>query len=197
MPALRENRQLLRAKRGVEPGQVFVRQQEIVLVDYNANVGIGVQGGVIRPQITRLFHRFPCRRGQAPGLIIRNGEVFKIILEGVAKNFLIHAVASETNKRVPQKALIVSPLTAVDNIPQHESKRQSDEKLGLNGTEWQRGSRRELLLAQGGHFQKSVFDVIGSFRSRPVQGRPVKGVQLGNPVQQSDGRVDGNVTIKS
>ncbi len=55
MSALCENRQLFRCKRGVEPGQVLVRQEKIVLIDDDADVGIGAQTGVIRPQITGFF----------------------------------------------------------------------------------------------------------------------------------------------
>ena len=58
-PPLREDRQLLRAKCGVKPGQVRVRQQKIVLIDDDADVGVGAQAGVIGPQIAGLFQRLP------------------------------------------------------------------------------------------------------------------------------------------
>ena len=91
-----------------------------------------------------------------------------------------------------QDSLIISPLTAVNHVPQDDSKRQADEKLGLDGAERQGGSRREGEFAQGGHLEKGVFKVVGSFRARPVQGRPVKFVQLGNPLRQANGGIDGN-----
>ena len=61
--ALREDRQLFRAKRGVEPGQILVRQEKIVLIDDDADVRVGAQAGVIRPQVAGFFQR--CRRGEA------------------------------------------------------------------------------------------------------------------------------------
>jgi hypothetical protein len=48
----------------VEPGQVFVRQEKIVLIDDDSDVGVGAHTGVIRPQITGFFQRF--RRRLAP-----------------------------------------------------------------------------------------------------------------------------------
>jgi len=45
VPALLENRQLFRAKRCVEPRQVFVRQEKIVLIDDDADVGVDAEGG--------------------------------------------------------------------------------------------------------------------------------------------------------
>ena len=47
MPALREDGQLIRGKRVAKPGQVFFRQQEIVLIDNHANAGVGAQSGLI------------------------------------------------------------------------------------------------------------------------------------------------------
>ena len=70
--ALRENGQLFRGKRGVEPGQVFVRQEKIVLIDDDADVGVGAQTGVIRPQITGLFQRFRRAQFNAAAPIIGN-----------------------------------------------------------------------------------------------------------------------------
>ena len=123
----------------------------------------------------------------ARGLIIGNHKLFKIILVGILKDFLIHRLAPEIPDRMLQDSLIVSPLAAENNVPQHEAKRQADEKLGFDGVEGQRGLRRERALAQGGHLQKGVFDVVGPFRGRPVQRRPVKFVQLGNPCAMRTG----------
>jgi len=47
--ALREDGQLFRGNRGVKPGQVLVLQEKIVLIDDDADVGVGAQTGVIRP----------------------------------------------------------------------------------------------------------------------------------------------------
>ena len=80
--------------------------------------GVGAQTGVIRPQITGLFHAFRHRRGQAAGLIIRNRKLLKIILVGILEDFLIHRVAPEIPNRVLQDALIVPPLTAENDVPQ-------------------------------------------------------------------------------
>jgi len=49
MAALLEHRQLFRGKRGAEPGQVLVLQEKIVLIDDDADVGVGAQTRVIRP----------------------------------------------------------------------------------------------------------------------------------------------------
>ena len=92
MAALRENRQLFRGKGGAQPGQVLVRQQEIVLIDDDADVGVGAQTGLIGPQIPG-FLQIRRRRGKAVGLIIRNGELIEIILVGILKDFLIRRVA--------------------------------------------------------------------------------------------------------
>ena len=118
MTALCEYRQLFRSKRGMEPGQILVGQEKIVLIDNDADVGVGAQTGVIRPQITGFFHRFRHRRGQAPGLIIRNRKLLKIILVGILEDFLIDRFAPEIPDRVLQDSLIIPLLTAVNNIPQ-------------------------------------------------------------------------------
>ena len=95
-----------------------------------------------------------------------------------------------------QDSLIISPLAAVNNVPQHESKCHSDEKLGFDGAEGQRGLRREGKFAQVGHLEKSILEIVGSFRDRPLQGRAIKFVQLGNPLCHSNGCIDGDDSVK-
>src|ERR1039458_5990356 len=95
-----------------------------------------------------------------------------------------------------QDALIISPLAAVNNIAQFKAKVQADEKLGFDGVERQRRLRRERVPAQGGHFQESVFEVIGSFRDRPAQGSLVKFIQLGNSMEHPNRGVDGYIAVK-
>ena len=137
MATLRKDRQLIRRKRGVEPGKVFIRQEEIVLIDDDADVGVGAQTGAVGPQVTGDFQRVRRRQRQAPRLIIRNRDLLEIVLVGVLKDFLVHGGASQVPDLVMQDSLIIAALAAEDNIPQHESKRQSDEKLGLDGIEGQ------------------------------------------------------------
>src|SRR6266481_489074 len=55
VPALLENRQLFRSKRGAEPVQILVRQEKIVLIDDDADLGVGAQTGVVGPQVTGFF----------------------------------------------------------------------------------------------------------------------------------------------
>ncbi len=92
MTAPLEDRQLLRGKRGTEPGQVLVRQEKIVFIDDDADVGVGAQTGFIHPQIIGFLHAFP---RHAAGLIVRNGKFIKIILIGILKDFLIRRLALE------------------------------------------------------------------------------------------------------
>ena len=47
--ALVEYRQLFRAEGGVQPVQILVLQEKIVLIDDDADVGVGAQTRVIRP----------------------------------------------------------------------------------------------------------------------------------------------------
>ncbi len=64
-------------------------------------------------------------------------KLFKIILVGVLKNFLIHRVASQIVDGVLQNSQIISTLAAENNIPQYKPERQSDEEPRLDGTEGQ------------------------------------------------------------
>jgi len=57
--SLREDGQLIRGKGGVKPGKVVGRQQEIVLIDDDADVRVGAQTGVIRPEVPMLEWLIP------------------------------------------------------------------------------------------------------------------------------------------
>ena len=132
--ALLEDGQLFAANVVLEPGQVLIGQEEIVLIDDDADVGVGAQAGFIRPQITGFFQwSRPSGRCLAP--VIGNDELLKVILVGILKNFLIQRRRSECPDAVVQDSLVVPPLAAENNIPQDEPKRQSDEKLGLDAAE--------------------------------------------------------------
>ena len=65
MSALGEDGQLFRAKGGAEPGHVLVRQEKIVLIDDDADAGVGAQAGVVGPQIAGGFQRFRGHAGRA------------------------------------------------------------------------------------------------------------------------------------
>ena len=147
MAALGENGQLFRGKRCMEPDQILVRQEKIVLINNDANVWIGTQAGIIRPQITRFLQRFRRIRGQSMTLIIRDRKFLKIILKRILEDLPINRGASPLTDRVLQDALIITLLTAVNNVPQYESKRQPDEKLGFDGVEGERRLGRESAPA--------------------------------------------------
>ena len=87
------------------------------MVDDNAGVGVSAQTSVIGPQITGFLQRFRCRvNAQVP--IIRNYKFLKIFLVRILKDFLINGFAPEIPERVLQNALVVSLLTAENDIPQ-------------------------------------------------------------------------------
>src|SRR5208283_3564010 len=127
-------RQLIRGEGGAEPGQVLIREEKIVLIDNDADVGVGAQTGLVGPQIPG-FLQLRRRRGQAARLIIGNRKLLEIVLVGILKYFLIDRIAPEVQDGMLQDSLVVSPLAAENNVPQRESKRQPDEKLGLDGIE--------------------------------------------------------------
>ncbi len=49
-----------------------------------------------------------------------------------------------------------------------------------------------VFLLKAATFRKVFSMFVGSFRDRPVQGRPVKFVQLGNSMEQLDRGIDGH-----
>src|SRR6185312_9762755 len=130
------------------------------------------------------------------GLIIRNRELLEIIFVRILKDFLICRVAPEILDGLAQDALIVSSLAAVNDVPQHEPERQSDEKLGFDGVERQRRFWHERALAQGGYFEKSIFDVVSPVGDSPIQWGAIKFIETGNPIRHADGRVDSDETVE-
>src|SRR5271157_2098277 len=116
------------------------------------------------------------------GLIIGRRKFIKIVLEGIFKDFPICRLASPIPKWMMQHSLVIPVLAAVNNVAEHKSEGHPDEKFGFDGAERQGGPRREGKLAQGGDLEKGVFEVVGSLGKRPIQGRTIKFVQLGNSV---------------
>ena len=95
-----KNGQLTRRKRRMQPEQVVVSQEKIILIGDDADVGIRAQAGFIRSQIARFFHHFSRRIAKVASRIIRNGKLVKIVLIRKLQDFLIRRVAPEIVNRV-------------------------------------------------------------------------------------------------